>query len=89
MCPRTINYYQYCTDPEFAKHMIEETGLSERDQKIAWAFRRKSGNTQFYADLAGLPLKAFNAISASIHHRLMDELFRLALIGWRTECAHK
>lgn len=82
---RVVNYYQACTDPDFAHHMIEETGLSERDKKIAWSFRRTTGNSQYYADLAGLPIKAFNAVCAGIHRRMMDELLRLALIGWRAE----
>lgn len=85
MCNRVINYYQSCTDPDFARHMIEEIGLSERDMRIAWSFRRTTGNSQFYADLAGLPIKTFNAVCANIHRRMMDELLRLALIGWRAE----
>lgn len=85
MCSRVINYYQICTDPEFAHHMIEETGLSERDQEIAWTLRQSRGNTQYYADSVGMPLKTFNEALGNIHRRLMDELFRLALIGWRAE----
>lgn len=85
MCTRVVNYYHICTDPNFAKHMIEEIGLSERDQKIAWTIRRSTGNAQFYADNVGMPLKAFNEALGNIHRRMMDELFRLALIGWRAE----
>ena len=89
MCNRVVSYYQACTDPAFAKHMIEEIGLSQRDQKIARNFRTYTGSTQLYADLIGMPMKAFNEACGYIHRRMMDELLRLALIGWRTEMSRK
>lgn len=85
MCSRVVNYYHICTDPGFVSHMICDTGLSERDQKIVRMLRQSSGNTLFFADTAGMPLKAFNEVLGNIHRRMMDELFRLALIGWRAE----
>ena len=82
---RVVNYYQHPCSPAFVHHMIEETGLSARDQEIAWRFRRETGNTAYYADLAGMPLKLFNEVSANINRREMDELFRLAQIGYAAE----
>lgn len=89
MTDRVLHYYQTITDPEFARHMIEETGLNEFQQGIAWDFRETTGDTQFYADRAMLPVKRFNETAAGIHKRLMDELLRLALIGWRAEQQNK
>lgn len=85
MTDRVLHYYQAITDPAFAKYMIEQTGLSPQLQEIAWDFRNYQGDTDFFADRAQMPLKRFNATAAGIHIRLMDELLRLALIGWRTE----
>ena len=85
MTDRVLHYYHVITDPAFARYMIEQTGLSPELQKIAWDFRKFQGNTEFFADRAGLPAKRFNATAAGIHMRLMDELLRLALIGWRAE----
>lgn len=85
MTGRALDYYQVITDPDFAEHMISETGLTESQQRIVRSFRTSTKDTQNYADEAGLPLKKFNAVSAGIHRRMMDELFRLALIGYRAE----
>lgn len=85
MTDRALYYYQAITDPEFARYMIEQTGLSPEMQKIAWDFRRYRESTEFFANRADLPLKLFNAKAARMHMRLMDELLRLALIGWRAE----
>ena len=85
MKDRTVHYYQTPADPGFVRHMLDETGLSDRDRRIAWSFRLHTGNTQFYADLAGLPVKLFNEVSGRIHIRMVDELIRLAIIGWRCE----
>lgn len=89
MTGRALDYYQVITDPDFAKHMITETGLTEKQQEIARSFRDYTAETKYYADLAGMPLKKFNAVSAGIHRRMMDELFRLALIGYRAEQRNK
>lgn len=85
MTDRVLHYYHVITDPAFVRYMIEHTGLSPQLQKIAWDFRKFQGDTKFFADRAGLPEKRFNATAAGIHMRLMDELLRLALIGWRAE----
>lgn len=89
MTDRVLRYYQYITDPEFVEHMITETGLPEDKQAIVRDFRRYSAETEFYADRAGLPIKRFRDISAGIHRRMVDELLRLALIGWRYEKEQK
>lgn len=85
MCNRVVSYYQMPIDPGFVAHMINDTGLSQRDRDIVWSVRKHTGDTTFYADLAGLPKKMFCSIFGNINRRMMDELFRLALIGWRTE----
>lgn len=85
MVIRTVHYYQTPVSPEFAKHMIEETGLSERDQKIAWTLRRKTGDTQYYADVLQMPVRQFNDAAAHVHMRMIDELIRLAQIGRQAE----
>lgn len=85
MTDRVLHYYHVITDPGFVRYMIEQTGLSPDLQRIAWDFRKHQGDTDFFAQRAGLPLKRFNATAAGIHVRLMDELLRLALIGWRAE----
>lgn len=89
MTERVLHYYQTITDPAFARHMIEETGLTDDQKKMAWDFRRKTGNTEFFAERAKLPVKRFNAVSAQIHMRMVDELIRLAQIGWKTEKQNK
>lgn len=85
MTDRVLHYYQSITAPDFARHMIEETGLTKDQQRIAWDFRKFTGSTEFFAERARLPVKRFNAIAAGIHIRMVDELLRLALIGWRVE----
>lgn len=85
MIDRVLHYYHSITDPAFAAYMIEQTGLTPDQQKIAWSFRRDLGPTQYFADKARLPVKRFNDVAAGIHMRMMDELIRLALIGWRAE----
>lgn len=85
MCNRVISYYHQCIDPGFVKHMIDETGLSDRDKSIVRLMREYWADTQFYADSIGMPAKAFNEAVSGIHRRMMDELFRLALIGFRAE----
>lgn len=85
MLSRTLHYYQTIVEPGFDKHMIEQTGLNDNQQKIAWTFRKLTGDTEFYAQRAGLPVKRFNAIAAEIHMRMVAELLRLAQIGWRAE----
>ena len=89
MTDRTLHYYQAIVDPKFVEHMITETGLNRDQQRIAWDFRRFSGDTGFYADRAQLPVKRFNAVAAGIHVRMMDELLRLAQIGWKTEHTYR
>lgn len=89
MTDRVLEYYQTPVPPDFETHMIEETGLNELQKKIVRSFRTFTGDTSFYASAAGLPLKRFNAISARIHIRMIDELFRLAIIGWRAEQSRK
>lgn len=86
---RFLDYLQAPCDPDLVKHLFTETGLSERDQAIAWAFRKRDGDIEFYADLAGLPRKKFMAVSAGIFRRLMTELIRLAEIGLRYERKQK
>lgn len=85
MLGRTLHYYQAIVEPGFDKHMIEQTGLTADQQKIAWDFRRHTGDTDFYAQHARMPVKRFNAVAANIHMRMMGELLRLAQIGWRAE----
>lgn len=86
---RQVDYYQYPAPPAFVHHMLDGVGLSERDRKIAWAFRLSTGDTQFYADLAQLPLKRFSDHAAAIHRTEMAELIRLAIIGYEHEQALK
>lgn len=85
MIDRVLHYYQTPTDPEFARYMIERTGLNPEQQAMVRDFRAYSGPTEFFAERAQLPLKRFNATAAAIHVRMVDELLRLALIGWRAE----
>lgn len=85
MTDRVVNYYQTPVPPGFAKHMIEETGLNEKQRKMVQAWRNFTGDTDFYAEASGLPLKRYNAIAAKVHIRMVDELLRLAVIGWKTE----
>ena len=88
MLSRTLHYYQAIVEPGFDKHMIEQTGLNDKQQKIAWDFRKLTGDTDFYAQRADLPVKRFNAVAAEIHVRMVAELLRLAQIGWKTEKEH-
>lgn len=89
MTDRVLRYYQYITDPAFVEHMVTETGLPEDKQKIVRDFRHYTADTEFFADRANMPVKRFNEVSAGIHRRMVDELLRLALIGWRVEQQNK
>lgn len=82
---RVVSYYQHPVAPDFARHMIEDIGLSDRDREIVRNLRKQTGDTQFYADLSGLPIKTYNEAAANVHRREMDELLRLAQIGYRLE----
>ena len=85
MIDRVLHYFQVPTAPGFARHMIERSGLNPEQQKLVWDLRNHSGNTQFFADRAQLPIKRYNATIAVICQRLVGELFRLAQIGWQAE----
>ena len=89
MIDRTVHYYQTPVARGFAEHMICENGLNPEQQQIAWDLRRYTGDTNFYAELAQLPVKRYNATSATIHQRMVSELIRLAQIGWETEQRNK
>lgn len=65
--------------------MIEQTGLNTEQQKMVRDLRRYSGDTQFFADMAGMPLKRYNATMANVNMRLESEILRLAQIGWAAE----
>ena len=80
---RVIQYYKFPVDPDFARHMIDDIGLSDRDRELAWDLRRKCGDTQFYADEADLPIKTYNEATGRIHRRMVEELIRLAQIGYK------
>lgn len=89
MTNRVLTYYQTPVDPDFAAHMIDGIGLSARDREIAWDLRRKTGDTQFFADEAEIPLRTYNEAVGNIHRRMMAELIRLAQIGYRAVEEHK
>lgn len=89
MTNRVVNYYQFPCDPGFVAHMINETGLSERDRGIVKCLREHTAETQFYADTAGMPVKAYNDAAAHVHQRMMAELLRLAQLGLAAEKAAK
>lgn len=82
---RVVNHYQHPASPGLVRHMIEETGLSERDQELVCQLRRYTGDTTYYADMAGMPKKLYCEVLGNVNRRLMDELFRLAEIGYKAE----
>lgn len=85
MIDRVLSYFQEPVSPAFLRHMIEGTGLTERQQQMVKDLREHDGDTAFFADLAGLPVKKYNAVIASVSMRLEKELLRLAQIGFETE----
>lgn len=85
MIDRVLHYYQTPTAPAFAQYMIECTGLNAEQQQLVRNLREHSGDTQYFADLAQLPVKRYNATMASINQRMESELLRLAQIGWEAE----
>ena len=86
---RVVNYYQHTASPGLVRHMIEETGLSERDQELVCQLRHNTGNTEYYADMACMPKKLYCEAIGNVSRRLVDELFRLAEIGYKAEQAAK
>ena len=84
---RVVNYYQAALDPAFVRHMVEGIGLSHRDQELVWQLRRNTGDTAYYADLAGMHKKMYCDVIGNVHRREMDELLRLAQVGFRAEQA--
>lgn len=85
MIDRVLSYYQSPVAPRFLKHMIEETGLTEKQQEMVRDLRTHDGDTAFFADLAGLPKKRYCATIAAVSQRLESELLRLAQIGYAAE----
>lgn len=85
MTDRVNRYYTTPVDPSFARHMIEGIGLTSEQQSIVRQMRSTIGNTQYFADMAGMDTKKFSRVLGSIHRREMDELLRLAQIGYKTE----
>ena len=85
MTDRVNRYYATPVDPEFARHMIAEIGLSPRDQELVRRLRTTIGDTQLFADMAGMDRKKYSQVMGNIHRREMDELLRLAQIGYRAE----
>ena len=85
MTLRIVSYWQTPVPPGFADHMIKETGLSERDQGLVAALRTSTGDTQYYADRAEMPLRAYNEAVANANRHTMRELIRLAVLGWQYE----
>lgn len=85
MIDRVLSYYQEPVSPAFLRHMIEETGLTERQQQLVRDLREHDGDTSFFADLSGMPIKKYNAVIASVSMRLEKELLRLAQIGFEAE----
>lgn len=85
MTGRVNSYYQHPASPEFIHHMIEENGFCEQDKQIIRNLRECFGDTELHAQAAGLPIKVYNDRTASINKRMMDELFRLAEIGYKSE----
>lgn len=85
MTDRVNRYYATPVDPAFARHMIEGIGLSSRDQELVRRLRTTIGDTQLFADMAGMGKKKYSQVMGNIHRREMDELLRLAQIGYRAE----
>lgn len=85
MTERVVNYWQTPTRPGFASYMINQTGLNDKQQKMAWDLRNFTGDTMFYADRAGMPIKRYNDAIAGVDRHMMAELIRLAQIGWDAE----
>lgn len=84
---RVISYWQHPAPREFAKHIIDDSDLSDRDKEICWAFRNRSkcGDTQFYADMFFLTKKQFCERTDHIFRTVMPEVIRLAILGWKYE----
>lgn len=84
---RVVGYWQYPAPPEFAKHIIEDTGLNTRDQEICWALRDPyhCGDTEYYAMRADLNRKQYSERCDHIFRTVMPEIIRLAILGWKSE----
>ena len=89
MTSRVNAYYGHPARPEFVEHMITGIGLTERDQQLVRDLRSYDGDTQFFADLANMSSKQYSQVIGNIHRREMDELLRLAQIGFTTELRQK
>lgn len=85
MTNRVNHYFQQPASPEFVRHMIEDTGFSAQDKEIVRDLRQYIGDTELHAQTVRLPVKLYNERVGKISVRLMDELFRLAQIGYLTE----
>lgn len=85
MTTRVNHYFQQPAHPDFVKHMIDDTGLTEPDKEIVIDLRKYIGSTDMHAENMRLPLKLYNERVGKISQRLMAELFRLAQIGFLAE----
>lgn len=86
MTDRVNGYYGHPASPEFVHHMIHEIGLSARDQQLVIDLRENYGDTEFFANLAGMDTKKYSQVIGRVHMREMAELLRLAQIGY--DCLH-
>lgn len=82
---RVNRYYQHPASSDFVRYMIEDSGLCKLDQRIAWNLRNFSGDTALHAQAVGLPERDFNRRVANIGVHMVDELIRLAQIGYEAE----
>ena len=85
MTGRVNRYFQHPASPDFVKHMVEENGFCEQDKLIIRHLREVSGDTALHAQAAGMTDKEYNRRAAAISIRMMDELFRLAQVGYEHE----
>lgn len=82
MVRRVMEHYGHPVKPDFAEYMITKTGLNERDQQLVRDLRKYQGDTQFFADLAGMTLKQYSEAMGRISKRMIDVLLELAQEGY-------
>ena len=77
------DYYLDLYPKEFKEHFRE--GLNEEYLSIFNSISTRKGNSQFHYDQTMIPAERFEKLLRKMVRAHIDELIRLALIGFRAE----
>ena len=81
---RVVDYWHKPAPDGFVEYLFTAAHLRGKYLEIARNYRAETeGDTQFYADLAGLDKTDFNRKSGTMHRAIVAALIELAIDGWK------